>query len=328
MRFMLPFLRSCKRSAAVFLLFTAVFAVVLFLYNAPYEAVLYAALLCAGIGSVLLLYRFLQFRKRMLLYRDVYENLPLMTEELPVPDTPQEQELQRIIAKLQTLNTETVTRLHNAKQDSIDYFTVWAHQIKTPISAMQMLLQSEDTDTNRELLAELFKVEQYAEMALHYLRLDGSTNDLLLREYALDGIIRQAVHRYAPLFVRRRLKLVYESTEATVLTDEKWLLFIIEQLLSNAIKYTSKGTVTIAFADGVLTVSDTGMGIPAEDLPRIFEKGYTGLSGHQDRKSTGLGLYLCRKAANQLGHRLSVQSTPGIGSCFSVDLRRERTDPE
>ena len=129
------------------------------------------------------------------------------------------------------------------------------------------------------------------------------------------------MRKYAGQFVRKRIHLVYQGTDIRVLTDEKWLSFIIEQLLSNAVKYTSKGSVTISVdAEKRLTISDTGIGIAGEDLPRIFEKGYTGYNGRVERKSTGIGLYLCKMAADKLGHRLSAESEPGKGSRFTIDL--------
>jgi signal transduction histidine kinase len=187
---------------------------------------------------------------------------------------------------------------------------------------MRMTLQGEDTEENRDLLAELFRIEQYVDMVLSYIRLGSSQTDFVFAWYDLDSIIRQAIHKYASQFVRRRIRLVYEPVEVQVLTDEKWLLFILEQLLSNAIKYTPQGTVTITVSpEKILTVSDTGIGIAPEDLPRIFEKGFTGYNGRADKKATGLGLYLCRQTADILGIRVSAQSEPGRGSTFSLDLQ-------
>ena len=202
-----------------------------------------------------------------------------------------------------------------------DYYAAWVHQIKAPIAVMSLLLQQEDTEQNQQLKAELFRVEQYAEMALSYVRLGEGMKDLVIAQYPLDEIIRKAVRKYAGQFIRKKIRLVYVGTEEIVLTDEKWLSFILEQILSNAVKYTVKGSVTIEVNEKKqLTVSDTGIGIAAEDLPRIFEKGYTGKNGRLDRKSTGIGLYLCKMAADKMGHKLSVESVPGEGSRFTIDL--------
>jgi signal transduction histidine kinase len=190
---------------------------------------------------------------------------------------------------------------------------------------MRMQLQGEDTEENRALLSELFRIEQYVEMVLSYIRLGSGQNDFVIGEYELDEIIRQAVHKFAPQFVHDRIRLVYEPISVRVITDEKWLLFIIEQLISNAIKYSPNGTVTIMVSsEKVLSVADTGIGIAPEDLPRIFEKGFTGYNGRADKKATGLGLYLCRQAADKLGIALWAQSKPGEGSTFYLDLHRER----
>ena len=205
-----------------------------------------------------------------------------------------------------------------------DYYATWVHQIKAPIAVMNVLLQQEDTETNQNLKAELFRVEQYVEMALGYVRLDSGTKDLVIAQYPLDEIVRKSIRKYAGQFIRRRIRLIYEGTDQIVLTDEKWLSFIIEQLLSNAVKYTLKGTVTIIVSEEKkLTVTDTGMGIAPEDLPRIFEKGYTGYNGRMERKSTGIGLYLCKTIIQKLGHSIRAESRVGVGTKIYISLERE-----
>ena len=197
----------------------------------------------------------------------------------------------------------------------MEYYTLWAHQIKTPIAAMRLLLQSEDTEQNRELLAELFRVEQYVEMVLSYLRLGSTSNDFVIQKYPLESIVRQAVRKYAPLFIRKKIRLELGTLSSEVLTDEKWLCFVVEQLLSNSLKYTPKGTISIREEPGkVLVIEDTGIGIAQEDLPRIFEKGFTGKNGRSDKRATGLGLYLCRRVLEKLSHRMEIRSQPGKGT--------------
>ena len=254
-------------------------------------------------------------------YEEIFRNLPLLPEELPAARTLEEADLQEILKELGRRMEAALTEWENWRQESMDYYTTWVHQIKTPISVMRMTLEGEDTEEHRELSAELFRIEQYVEMVLSYLRLDSDSSDYVFQEYDLDSIIRQAVHKYAPLFVRKKLRLSYEPVNVKVLTDEKWLLFILEQILSNSIKYTQEGSVSITLTpDKVLNISDTGIGIAPEDLPRIFERGFTGYNGRSDKKSTGLGLYLCKKAAGRLSHKISVQSKPGAGTVVSIDL--------
>lgn len=305
----------------LFLVCAGIFALVFSLYDLELEAVLYAGGLCLLLLLAVLAADFCRSLARRRRYEEIFRNLPLLPEELPAARTVEEADLQEILKELGRRMEAALTEWENWRQESMDYYTTWVHQIKTPISVMRMTLEGEDTEEHRELSAELFRIEQYVEMVLSYLRLDSDSSDYVFQEYDLDSIIRQAVHKYAPLFVRKKLRLSYEPVNVKVLTDEKWLLFILEQILSNSIKYTQEGSVSITLTpDKVLNISDTGIGIAPEDLPRIFEKGFTGYNGRSDKKSTGLGLYLCKKAAGRLSHKISVQSKPGAGTVVSIDL--------
>lgn len=315
-------------TALVFAAFVLIFMIVFVLYDVQLEAALYAGGLCTVLGAAVISFSFLRFRKRHMERRDILENILLFTEELPKPLTVAEEDYIQMIDKLRTAGSNAMRKYDLERTESIDYFVTWVHQIKTPISVMRMILQSEDTEQNRELLSELFRIEQYAHMALCYFRLDESSSDFVFAEYDLDSIIRNAVRKFAPQFVRKRISLKFTPTEALVLTDEKWLTFIIEQLLSNAIKYTDSGSVIISCEDHVLSIADTGIGIAQEDLPRIFEKGFTGYNGRADKKSTGLGLYLCKKAARKLSHRIYAKSEPGKGSTFFIDMKTEKVQVE
>ena len=306
----------------LFLLCACIFAGFFSLYNLEVEAVLYAAGWCFLCAAALLGIRFRGYYRRHQELTRIRKNIALLAHELPESRNLIEEDYQGMVADLWEINRTVQTQAQTDRSESIDYYTTWVHQIKTPIAAMRMLLQGEDTEEHRELLAELFRIEQYVEMVLCYFRLDSVSSDFLFKEYELDGIIRQAVRKYATQFVRKKIRLQYEPTDIAVLTDEKWLLFILEQLLSNAVKYTEEGTVAIFVDENrVLHIVDTGIGIAPEDLPRVFEKGFTGYNGRADKKSTGLGLYLCRQAANKLSHTMSIQSEVGVGTTVSIDLR-------
>lgn len=215
------------------------------------------------------------------------------------------------------------------KTDLTDYYTTWVHQIKTPIAAMRLLLQKEDTLLGRQLKTELFRIEQYVEMVLCYFRLDSPSSDFVIKYYDLDDIIRQSVRKYAGQFIQKKLRLIYEPSGQKVLTDEKWLSFVIDQIRSNAVKYTNEGSITISVDSHlVLSIADTGIGISPEDLPRIFEKSYTGYNGRVEKRSTGLGLYLCKKILGRLSHPISVTSTLGEGTTFYINLSRQFSDVE
>ena len=209
-----------------------------------------------------------------------------------------------------------------SRKDMEDYYAMWVHQIKAPIAVMNVLPAAGGYCGEQRAEGRTVPGGAVCGYGAQLCKTwAAGLSDLVIQEYELDGIIRRAVRKYAGQFIRKKIRLVYEGTEVSVLTDEKWLSFIIEQLLSNAIKYTAEGSVTIRVDDRKrLTVTDTGIGIAPEDLPRIFEKGYTGYNGRLDKKSTGIGLYLCRMAAERLGHKLTVESEPGRGSSFTIDL--------
>ena len=305
------------------------FYLVIFLHGVPAEPVLYASALCTVAGLLCVLPGYWRFRRRYRALELALRGLPESRERLPDPVGAVEDAYDASVQQLCTLLAQSETTRRRERADSTDYFTTWIHQIKTPIAAMQLILREEDTERNRELSAELFRIDRYAEMALTYARLESPANDFVLTQVAVEPVVRRVVRQYAAQFVRRRIALRCEIEPITALTDEKWLAFILGQMLSNAVKYTESGSVTVRVtADVRLMVSDTGIGIAPEDLPRVFEKGFTGYNGRAGRKSTGLGMYLSRRGAEMLGHRLSVCSAPGEGSTFTLDLRRDAVDIE
>lgn len=313
-------MRRNRLGIVLFFLFGLIFASLFFLYHLPVEAVGYAFALCLVVGIIAVSVDAVSYRNRICRLREQQEAVRNGTEELPQATDRMEEAYQELLYQSQEERREQIAGLMREKTDITDYFTLWAHQIKTPIAAMRLLLQqnTEDIEQSYELRkgceGELFKIEQYVEMVLQYLRLNSSVNDFVLQEYSLDGMIRQAIHKYAPMFIRKKLTLNYNAVEEKVVTDEKWLVFVVEQILSNAIKYTSEGGISIYMEDGALIIEDTGIGILAEDLPRVFEKGYTGYNGRSDKKASGIGLYLCRQILQKLGHKVYVESEPGKGT--------------
>ncbi len=166
-------------------------------------------------------------------------------------------------------------------------------------------------------------------MALQYQRLKSTENDLLLTSCPLDRVVRNTVKSLAPLFIARNLSLEIENISVSVLTDEKWLQFALEQILSNAAKYTRQGGVTIRLSDPSrpeLVIQDSGIGIQPEDLPRVTDWGYTGQNGHSGTRSTGIGLALCRETLEMLGHRMRIESTPGVGTSVYLDFSRNELE--
>ena len=312
--------RRCRPGIIAACLCFAVAAAVFYIYRLPAEPFVYAAVLTVFVLLVLLAVSYAKARAKAK-RREQMLRAALTENSLPEPDTLAEEDLQELVRLLR----QELTRLRNEyadkSRDELDYYTTWVHQIKTPIAVMRMQLGGAETENARELEAELFRIEQYVDMVLQYIRLGGDSSDLVIREYPLDELIREAVRKFAPQFVAKRLSLSYGGTDAVVVTDKKWFSCILEQILSNAIKYTPSGGITISVENGVLSIADTGIGIAAEDVPRIFEKGFTGENGRIDRRASGLGLYLCKKAASLLRIPLSVESCVGQGSRFSLGLK-------
>ncbi len=207
--------------------------------------------------------------------------------------------------------------------EAMDYYTLWTHQIKTPIAAMKLIIENGNID-EALLKSELFRIERYTEMALSYIRLESINEDMILREYNIHDIAASAMKKYFILFSLKKLSLDFEEFSLMAVTDEKWLTFVIEQLISNFIKYTADGGISIRADGSSLVISDTGIGISSEDLPRIFERGFTGFNGRMDKKSTGLGLYLCRKILAVLGHKITISSEKGKGTTVIIDFTQER----
>lgn len=319
----LQYIKHYRFCAAMFGVFFFIIFCIFALYNIPIEAIIYSFGLCILICAVIFpihFYKYYEKHKELLLIK---HNLPILPEEFSKPQCVFESDYHEIVLTLRELNTALDNNFQSWKSESIDYYSTWVHQIKTPISVMRLMLQQKDTEDNQRLTAELFRIEQYVEMVLTYFRLDSDSSDLVIKQCELDGIIRGVIRKYASQFVIKRLKLNYGGTYIGVVTDEKWLSFIIEQILSNSVKYTNTGSVTIEVSDNmILSVTDTGIGITPEDLPRIFEKGFTGYNGRADKKSTGLGLYLVKKTADMLCNKISVKSEVGKGTTFAIDLRR------
>ncbi|MGN0709824.1 MAG: sensor histidine kinase [Anaerovoracaceae bacterium] len=241
-------------------------------------------------------------------------------QDLPLPEasTPEEKELDDALSGVQQSLTELIDSTERDKADMLDYYTMWVHQIKTPISAMELLLHGKEGNDADEMRLELRNISMYADMVLSYQRLKSKQTDFVFRRQPLDDIIKGAVKKQSVFFIHRHITLDFSPTELSVVTDEKWLDFVIGQIVSNALKYTPDGGVVKIYrkdpASPVLVIEDNGIGISAEDLPRIFERGFTGVNGRSDKKATGIGLYLCREVLGRLGCGISAVSAEGRGT--------------
>lgn len=318
------YIKSKIKSILGFVYFVGVFILVSKLYNMPWSECGYAIALCGFFGLVFMGYDYYRYYEKVNELRQIKNSIPYGTDIYPSASDDIESEYQQIAAKLLRLSSGAASRLDAERTDMKDYYTMWVHQIKTPIAAMDLLIQSSEFDEKAEMKLELMKIEEYVEMVLQYLRLGSEQTDYLFSEQELDPIIRDALKKYSVVFVKKKLRLNYEPVNIRVMTDEKWMSFIIGQVLSNALKYTDSGSISIYIRDEhTLVIEDTGIGIKADDLPRIFDRGYTGYNGRNDKKSTGIGLYLCSTIAKRLGHSMSAESEIGRGTRIMIDLYYE-----
>ena len=331
MKFLLEFLKDRMYPILWGISVVAVCGLVFWLYSIRGDAIVYSVLLCVTVGLVVLTLDFVrELRRHRARLRSIrtasYERTDLI-DEYGVAATDYANLVQALWKRIEDIEDSRFAERREAK----DYYTTWVHQIKTPLAVMQMLVKSEDTEQSRAIAAELFRTEQYVDMALGYIRLGEDASDLAVRECDLDELIRASVRRFAPQFIAKKLSFSYEPNKMKVVTDDKWFTFLLEQLLSNAIKYTYEGGVTVTLTDDAkVIVRDTGIGIAPEDVPRIFEKGFTGFNGRtasdgstDGGRATGLGLYLGRKIAHKLNVGLSVESEVGRGTAFTIDMRKE-----
>lgn len=322
-RFM-AYLKDHRKVGALLLISFFLFFLIIYLTGYPLADLCYATLLCLFIGCIFLFYGYYKYRNKIILLERLNQSIYVSLKDLPAPETSVEQAYQKLLSTMFQYEKDQALLNEQAKTDLMNYYTLWVHQVKTPIAALHLLLQSDPKEQSLAMENELFKIEQYTEMVLSYLRLGSNMTDYKIASYSLDAMIRQALRKYARLFIAKKLTLHYESTDVFVLTDEKWMLFIIEQLLSNALKYTKSGSITISVTkDRQLSISDTGIGIDKEDVPRVFEKGFTGYNGRTDKKSTGLGLYLVKLVVDQLGHRIFLTSEPNKGTKVTLDLNHK-----
>ncbi len=329
MKLFSQYLKQRWRVYVAAVMFCAIFALSFLLYHLPIVAVIYPALLCGAVGLLMMVFDFLRMKRK----HEELEHIKSITDTIagifPKIDGIEDADYQEIIRLIGEEHNRYRINTNQKYSDMIDYYTVWAHQIKTPIASMRLHLQNEDSALARKLSADLHRIEQYVEMVLTFLRLNSESTDYVIKEYDLDKIIRQAVRKFSSEFIGRKLSLVYEPLDTMVLTDEKWLSFVIEQVLSNALKYTPSGSITIALEpEKKLCIRDTGIGIAPEDLPRIFENGYTGYNGRADKKASGIGLYLCKRICSNLGHTINAESIVDVGTIITIDLAQAELEVE
>ncbi len=321
--------------ALIFMMIAALYG-----YEGMLANMTYALGLTIFMGGCYLVWDYLRYRGR---HQELQRLLAAEERSgiLPQPSSSIEQGYQQIITAQESEKKALITQLDERQQDMADYYTMWTHQIKIPLSAMDLLLQNrckgageaENLQTVRQLREEVFKTGQYVDMALHYARMESISADLSFTRQDVGELVKGALKKYWVLFSGAGLNLHLEECHVQVVTDGKWFSFVIEQILSNALKYTKEGAISIYGADEngshvkegcrYLVIEDTGIGIEEGDLPRVFERGFTGYNGRIGNQSTGIGLYLCRQIMDRLGLSIRVESKRNEGTKVFLGIAQE-----
>ena len=324
-----PYLRKHWITILLYCGVSFIFTIIMLLNDLSWDVILYSISLSAIFGVMVLVYDYLNYFEKQRILSTQLTRIRLTVEGLPVANDTIEYQYQQLIHALHDELKMSSTRADQIQGELITYYTIWAHQIRNPIAAMRLVLQTHPSAEHRELLIELIKIEQYVEMVLQMVRLDSLSTDYHFRLYEIDDIIRPVLRKYASIFITKDLKLHYEPLQMQVVTDDKWLTFVIEQIISNALKYTQEGTISIIVNEhNELVISDTGIGIDPADLPRICEKGFTGFNGRYDQASTGIGLFLVNRILKKLGHALRFESALQRGTSVFISLERRNLQLE
>ncbi|MBY6287459.1 sensor histidine kinase [Streptococcus suis] len=311
------FLTSWLGHRLIFLIAYAVFAVAILAYSSLFDIkrnlIFYAILLLSICWILALLWDFVREFSR---FGKIWRGQKVAT------GTASERLLQEKVEWLEVQNKQILEKQRQEQTELDDYYTLWAHQMKTPIAASQLLVKEVDSSSVRhQLESELFKIEQYTGLVLNYLRLQSFHDDLVIETVNLEELVRSLVKKYSLFFIQANTSLDLGQMDRSVKTDKRWLGLLIEQILSNALKYCQDGTISIVLDGDDLVIRDTGIGIAESDLERVFERGFSGFNGRRTQQSSGLGLYLSRKITAELGYSLKLKSKVGRGTEVRIGIK-------
>lgn len=312
---LIKYLKDRKLIFIAILFWIAIFSGVFALCGIEFKYVWYPTVLGCMALVICLVVDFVCYYKKCRSLTMVENSIDVTLDNLPKTSNQIEEMYTELLKLLTNEKNEEINNILNSKKETMEYVTLWSHQIKTPITALQLLANDTDEEIRIEILNRLFEIEQYQDMMLQYLRLEGGGSDYVLADYSVKDMVNQAVKYFARIFISKGISVKIQVDESRkVVTDEKWMVFVLKQLISNALKYTSKGEICISFDNDELLIKDSGIGIAKEDLPRIFDRGYTGYNGRKDKKATGLGLYLTKQILDRLNHKIEIDSKIGVGT--------------
>lgn len=319
---MKKYIKDHYKPYIVYLLGIVLFDLVLYLENIPLSLLYYPNALCIVFMLFYFIYDCMKYCQKIKALEYTLGLDYIYTDNMPLPTNEIESLYNRIVDKINALNTFLNNQKDEAYHDLSDYMTLWVHQIKTPIAGLRLLIQS--GDLNPQLLSmQILRIEQYVDMMMYYVKMGDMSHDLKIARYKMEDIVNEVIKKQSLFFIHKRLSLKLDHLDHNVLTDEKWASFIIEQVLSNALKYTKEGSIHIYMHYETLYIKDTGMGIKEEDLPRVFEKGFTGTNGRIDKKASGIGLYLVKNICDALGYQITIDAKVNVGTIVSICFEKK-----
>lgn len=315
------FFKANKSGLIAFTGVALIFLVIFYLYNLPMEAVLYPIILSSVYLGIIV---FFEEKKRRIHHSQILmlkkQPANAIEELLPKPETIMEEDYIQLIESITGQLNAEIEKYEKRAYEMNDYYSTWVHQIKTPIASMKLNLQAEDSPNSRKLQRNLKSIEDYVEMVMSFLRLNSEHTDYVIKEENLKNIVKEALKKNSLDFIEKKLSIDFQMEDAVVLTDKKWISLVIEQILGNSLKYTNTGGVTISFdsKNRTLFIKDTGIGIDKSNLPRVFERGYTGFNGRNENHSSGIGLYICKSVCDNLHVEIKCESEVNKGTVMSL----------
>lgn len=340
--FVVHYIRDHKQIYIFAIIWIVVFLMVFSLLEVPLTSIWYPLLICSVLYAAFVGYDYVRYKKAHRKRMDALHSIDVNLEGLQNGTTLLEKDYRLLLEELMKRKNDCIFMEKNTREDTLSYTTLWTHQIKTPLTALQLMASDLEDPLRGDMLARLFEIEQYADMMLQYLRLEGEQGDYVFREYSVKSMVNQAVKYYARIFISKGISVKVDiPEECKVVTDEKWMVFVLKQLISNSLKYTPKGSIMITTGENmasasmdegktetkdnqpvVISIKDTGIGIAPEDLPRIFERGYTGYNGRKDKKATGIGLFLVDRILKALNHEIRIESKVNEGTTVEIMFNR------
>lgn len=348
------YIRARRNIIAAGIIWILIFFCLFMLEHVSVKAVWYPTLLCAVFCLLIAVYDFVCFVRSHRQRMEAKKHIEITLDNLPEPENLMEEDYQELLRVMLARKNDEVNDIRTVRKETEEYVTMWTHQIKTPLTALQLTVGDCREPERTEMLERIFEIEQYADMMLQFLRLGDAVSDLVLKHYSVRNMVNQTVKYFARIFISKNISVHVDiPAELSVVTDEKWMVFVLKQLVSNALKYTEQGSISIYVEEAPLPrerqlqpqqdiwaescigaagkqadckyvrliIEDTGIGIASDDLPRIFERGYTGYNGRKDKKATGLGLYLTQRIVRLLNHEIHITSKVGQGTRVEIDIQ-------